>query len=564
MHKLKALFVVPQFTVKGGAYEFPVGLAYISSIVKEVLGEENVDVLNANHFLEAQEVLLKNTLEECNYDLVFTGGMSAHWALIEDILNHTHKYSPKSLVILGGAIISSDIELALRNLRFTFGVFGEGEDTVKELLHRLYQYGSKEEIIENIGDFDSIKGLTFMKGESIIIGEKRNPIDCLSNIPFPDYSGFGFNEHLEAYGQSTSNMYYSSLDEARVGSVLTSRSCPYNCSFCYHPLGNKYRQRDLDDVFVEIDYLINEYKVNVINVLDELFSLDKDRMYEFARRIGPYNIKWIAQFRVTDVDESVLRVMKAAGLYIVSYGIESMDNSILKSMNKGITVEDIESALRITKLVGIGIQGNIILGDIEETKETYSNSLSWFMKHPEYGLNLGIILTIPDSIIFRYAVEKGIIDDKLGHIKNGFPYVNITKMTDLEYFNMVSLVKRFNEDFTLCGKRYYLYGEKMDQTFISKFSKLVSIQCPHCNSVEQYIIKYTPSNQINIFCKNCLVRFKFETEQILSYRKRLSIKLVRRAKKQVEQLARRGVVNNKVLTRLKRIYIRYFMANSRG
>ena len=124
----------------------------------------------------------------------------------------------------------------------------------------------------------------------------------------------------------------------------------------------------------------------------------------------------------------------------MGYGIENINDSILKSMNKRITKAEIERALKAHHEVGLFCTGNIILGDPAETKETLKTSVDYWLNHPEYNLNLIFLMPIPDSKIYRLALEKNLIKDKLKHIRDGFPMVNLTSISDKEFYKLQSRI----------------------------------------------------------------------------------------------------------------------------
>jgi anaerobic magnesium-protoporphyrin IX monomethyl ester cyclase len=548
MRKLRILIIVPKFSTKYVPYEFPIGLAYISAIIKKELQFEKIDILNTNHFIKSQGEVIKNKLSENQYDVILTGGMSAHWTLIDEIIKSIKKFSPKSIIIIGGPIIVSDIDLAMKKLDCTFSITEEGEYTIIELLNKISSYSSNINVLNDINNFSYIEGINYLVSGQVKKNIKRSQVEPLDDIPFPDYEGFGYDEFLAAYQNYKANPYFSNIDNPRLGAVIASRSCPYSCTFCFHPLGKKYRQRSLDNLFEEIDYLVEKYEINVLSIMDELFSVDKNRMLEFSDRIKDYNLKWIAQFRVTDVDAITLQRMKDSGLYIISYGIESLDDSVLDSMKKGIKRKQIEHALELTRKAKIGIQGNVILGDLAENRETYNNSIKYLKENPKYNINLSIVLTIPDSEIYQYAIKNELIVDKLKHIRLGFPYVNITKMSDKEYEAMVKIVWDINKSNKIDGEIYFKYGE------IIKVEKCESyynahIKCPECKSINIYKIKDDLVIETNIYCKECMFRFKLNKYIFYPFMKKMQLKLMRILKYILRKLNENKLININLLNK---------------
>ncbi|MCK4798686.1 MAG: radical SAM protein, partial [Spirochaetes bacterium] len=321
---------------------------------------------------------------------------------------------------------------------------------------------------------------------------------------------------------------FSITDEVRPAYISTSRSCPFGCTFCYHPLGNKYRQRSLDNVFLEIDYLVEKYDINLLIILDELFSINKTRMYEFSERIKKYNVHWSPQLRVSDVDEEVLNVLKESGVFAISYGIESLSDKILKSMRKKTTKVQIENALKLTYDAKIGIIGGILFGDPEETEETIKESIDWWKNHPEYGLSLRMIETIPDSPIYKYAIANGLIKNKLKHIKDQFPIINLTKLSNKKFDQTRSFV-----ELSTVSENYYENVRMIKSKIVSK-NQLnqnifeIVIECPSCNSFSKYenMRQTTFNPYFHIYCRNCHAHLRINTKMCYSANYTLYNKIV--------------------------------------
>jgi hypothetical protein len=251
----------------------------------------------------------------------------------------------------------------------------------------------------------------------------NNDLDAL---PFPDYSGFGIEKILSKTASTLS------MNESGAISILTSRSCPFLCTFCFHTTGNRYRIRSLDNVFSEIDYLIKTYNLKYLSIVDESFGSNKQRVKEFCERIKVYGVKYRVQFRVTDMTKEIAETLKSSDCDCVCFGMESADNTVLKSMKKGITIEQIEEAIKICDDARLSISGGFIFGDIEETLISAKRTLKWWMDHKEYGFVLNFITTYPGTYLYRYALKEGIIKDEVKFIKDGCPMINVSKLTNTD------------------------------------------------------------------------------------------------------------------------------------
>ena len=418
------LIVVPRIVNNlGEYYMFPQGIAYISS----ALGEAgfNVIKLNLNHIDLPVTQAISNAIKCNNIDVVLTGGLTGQYGAIRTVLESAKRAKNEIISIVGGGIITSAPIYAMQALEIAdFGVIGEGEIIVCELCKAL----------ESRQSVATIPGVIYKSTSGFVVTEgKSQPVD-VNIIPFPDYEGLGLSELMKTVPNIVG------MGEESTFPVITSRGCPFRCTFCFHPSGQKYRQRSLDNVFAEIDYLIREYNIKCFAVQDEYFGNNMERVKEFCRRIKPYNIKWWAQFRVTDVTQELVSMLKDSNCSTMGFGIESADDRILKSMNKRITIKDTEKALQLVCDAGIGIQGCLIFGDIAETVETATNSINWWKDHVQYGLQLSLVVTYPGTFLFQYARQNGLIKDPVQFIKDSCPTVKLSEMSAEEYAWMMQQI----------------------------------------------------------------------------------------------------------------------------
>ncbi len=416
MPKLNQLLVMPRFVDKIGEwYNFPLGIPYISSSLKKA--GFNVFTLNLNNIEGSIEDILQREIEEKNIDIIATGGLSFQYNAIKNILTQAKKIKKDIITIVGGGIITSAPYAAMQALGLVdFGIIGEGEITNCELSYAL----------ENGRDLNSIKGIIYNDGVKLNKTNPREECINLDDIPYPDYKGFGFDKILNEVASM------QGINETNAITMLSSRSCPFRCTFCFHSSGIKYRQRSLDNFFTELDYLVKEYGIKYIFIADELFAYNMERVRQFCYRIKNYDIKWWAQFRVTDITPELVKLLKESNCVTMGFGLESADNRILKSMKKNITIEQTEQALKLVYEAGITIQGGFIFGDVEETFETASNTLEWWKAHRYYGISLNFITTYPGTELYNYACKSGVIKDEMEFIKQGCPTINVSKMSQQE------------------------------------------------------------------------------------------------------------------------------------
>ncbi|MTV49683.1 radical SAM protein [Heliobacillus mobilis] len=452
-------------------YEFPLGLAYISASLKQA--GYAVEVLNLNHHDGTQSDLLKERLANGDIGYVMTGGLSAHYRAIQRIIDDVRAIDEGVRVIIGGGVISASPELMFHTLRPDYMVIGEGEITVVELLDALTGGADDIHRVKGIGYSDSAGRL--------IITPAREPIMDLDSIPFPDLEGFEFERYLDMQRPNDS-LYLYIDDKPRFYPIISSRGCPYNCTFCYHPSGSKYRSRSIDNFMAEVKFVTERYGVNNLAIFDELISADRERLVEICRRLKelPKQVHWICQLRVDEVDQELLFMLKDAGCFLISYGFESACNEVLKSMRKHITVEQIESAMEMTRQAGIGIQGYFIFGDPAETMESARKTLEFWKKHHDYHLTLGYIRPFPGSVLWKKQVENKSLEEQLHFLNQCIE--NPPNMSKMDTYQWQELRKEVYK--ALLSNEHF--GTVLSSERIGERGYRIRIQCPHCNQEVTY------------------------------------------------------------------------------
>ena len=342
----------------------PLGLAYINAALRKA--GLDVECLNMNH-IESNDIygVLKDFIIEKEISFVLCGSITPFIPVLKKVFDAAKEAKSDVITIAGGGAVTSEPIVFSELVNVDYAVVGEGEITDVELIQTLI----------NKGDVSKVKGIVYKSEEGYRQTISREPIEDLDTIEFPNYEGFDVEEYLEE--QNLGQTYYTYYtDNPRIMPMTLARSCPYQCKFCFHPVGNRYRVRSFDNFFAELDGLIEKYQLNGIIILDELFSANEEKIYEFCERIRPYNLHWLVQMRVDIISEHLLKVMKQAGCFTISYGLESFSTTVLTNMRKHIKPVDIEKALQLTYDVGIDIQGNFIFGDEKEDKHTIFETLS--------------------------------------------------------------------------------------------------------------------------------------------------------------------------------------------
>ena len=532
---MNILLVVPRYNLDSKPnydYVLPIGMAYIySALVNE---GHSVDCLNLNHTYGSVQMNINKKLDSKKFDLVGTGNNALGYAVTEEIIRVAKLHHSKPKTILGGPIITSEPDLIFDSLSPTFAVLGEGEETVVKLLRAL----------EKKENLKKINGLMYHDSNGKIVRTSPSePIRDLDSIAFPNYDAFGISEQLNNI--STNFIFYTNLfDNTRMYPLLASRSCPFQCTFCYHD--SRYRKRSMDNIMEELSYAIKKYRINLIAIHDECFSIDKARLKEFCQRLNilrkeiGWDLKWTCQLRVETLDKETLEMMKEAGCAVIGYGLESYSKKVLESMGKHITPEQIFKAVNMAFEVKMALQSFFIFGDPAETKETAKETLDYWKKYCRGQVGLGFIEPYPGSVIYNYSVEKGLIKNKLEYIKNEMGPHNAINMT--RDMSTSDFQKLREEILDLFGK-YTKFTKPLKVKKMDNGKYAFTVKCPFCKEVMTYKnckIGNRFTYGFNLICRKCLLRFFVVSEiQRIGYAYYSKVRVLRDFQKKITRAIKR-------------------------
>ena len=430
---LRYMLVIPHKATN--KYAFPAGLGIVAASLKasgRIVYTLNLDIYN-NPIQKLQNEILSNRI-----DVLMLGGFSVEYNIIYSILKAAKQVNPKIITTVGGGIITADPITSMIALEFAdYGMIGEGELTVNALAYAL----------ENDESLADMPGLVFFKDGLWYANTSFPEIRNLDLIPYPDYKGFEYDRIFN--DDSLSNKWTRRSGSNKIVYLNITRSCPYLCTFCFHTCGNHYRRMSMDGIFRFIDWILQNYPtIEALSFDGELTFSDEKYATEFCRRIAPYNLRWRANTRADIITPSMLANMKNSGCNSIMFGIESADNSILKSMNKKITIEDVERAFDYANQVGIYARGTLIFGDPEETEESLKKTIDWYLSHRQWSdidnfwnITLGLIKAYPGTKLYKQACERGLIKDKVKFLKDGCPPINLSKLPQEVYDNLPVLIQ---------------------------------------------------------------------------------------------------------------------------
>jgi radical SAM superfamily enzyme YgiQ (UPF0313 family) len=192
-------------------------------------------------------------------------------------------------------------------------------------------------------------------------------------------------------------------------SLATSRGCPFHCTFCdQSTFGHHYRAASARSVFATVQKLREAYGIRYLLFCDDTFTLARDRVLELCdllRGLRP-RLAWSCDAHVTTVDPELLRAMKRAGCWSISYGLESGSQRMLQSLGKTFDLARAREAVRATRAAGIRVKGLFLLGAPEESHETAQETRAFMRSLPLTTANLSKFTPYPGSALTRQVNDQ--------------------------------------------------------------------------------------------------------------------------------------------------------------
>jgi len=333
----------------------PLNLGYLASYLKD-WGFNEVGIIVSAFWEEDREIA-----ELCDGSDVVgftaTSTMMNHALLLAKEIK---KRNPKTLVVFGGSHPTVEANEALRNPVVDYVVRGEGEQTFFELIKSI-----------NTGqEHSTINGLSLKnKDGRIIHNPSRSLIADIDMLPAPDRDLFDQSRFLE--------IGYEKYGD-RGAWVLSSRGCPFKCTYCAsnQVWTRRWRARSPENLIKEIKLLQDRYNVDRINFADDTFTVSKKRVIDFCQKMiaGKLEISWACNARVDTVDAEEFKLMKQAGCVEVWMGVESGSPIILSEIKKDITTNQIDEAFKMARAAGLKRRGYFMIGSRSESLETINQT----------------------------------------------------------------------------------------------------------------------------------------------------------------------------------------------
>lgn len=370
---------------------YPIGLAYVFSYL-ESRGHE-VELLNLNSYSsDACLEKVQEALHRFGPDVVGFQVLTANRTSTFRLFECAHQECPKALLVCGGIHTTIMYDQILTRYPFVVAVLGEGEITFAELV----EAAASPEL-----DLSRIAGLAYHSNGKVVTTAPRNLVANLDELPFPKHELFFANERT-------------------CGCLLTSRGCPFACSFCCldHMSKRRVRFRSVENIVAEIEHMVASFpKMTRLWIHDDTFFVDNERVIRFCDEIVKRGIKldFVCSGRAKPLSARLVSKLVEAGFSMVMLGLESGDNSVLKSCRKGITQKDMLAAFRLFAGTPIELKVFLIVGLPGETLATVQETIRFVkrlqkIKYTHFE-GAAILTVYPGTEVYTIVRSKGLIDD---------------------------------------------------------------------------------------------------------------------------------------------------------
>lgn len=364
----------------------PLGLLYI----KAYLSQNGIDCTVFDSTFETKESWYNCIQAEKPDVIMFYTNLMTKINIIK--LNSWLKENfPKIKTVLGGPDVSYNLENYLSQ-GFDYCIIGEGEQTALELV---------EEIEKETSNPD-IDGIAYLKEGQLIKNSARQKLKSLSELPLPDRNSIDLSKYLDTWknhhGKSTLN-------------ISTQRGCPYTCKWCSTAVyGQSYRRRPADKVVDEILLLQEQYQVEALWFVDDVFTVSHKWLKAFYNEMRNRKVKVEFEIitRAERLNQEVLKMLKEIGCFRIWIGAESGSQKIIDKMDRRVSIDDVRDKINLTKSFGMEAGTFIMVGYPDETQEDIEKTVKYLEASTPSQFTITLAYPIKGTALYQ-EIENDII-----------------------------------------------------------------------------------------------------------------------------------------------------------
>jgi len=459
---MKIIFVYPQWTGKlglisgyfarkAGGIIPPLNLGLLAAIARE--GGHECSIIDAEIDRINQKDLVDKVIKH-NPDLIAVTGMSPFFHLTKKFSEALKKVNKNLKILLGGQHFTIMGEKAFHKC-FDYAYTGECENQLVSLL----------DCIENNKPFDNIKGLYYRNGgDEVMFTGSNTYIRDLDSLPFPT------RDLLPQYKYKLGTL----KGRKNFTSILTMRGCPWHCIFCASDKLNTtlVSKRSPESVIEEIKHVVNEYGIRHFLFMDDVLTLYfDDHLKIICEKIieEELNITFEGSTRANLIKDEYIKLMAEAGLIRLSFGLETVDSEMRKTMKKQVPLKHYSEANRILNKYDVEASNSVMIGLPGETRKTIKKTLD-FLENDPYVKQANFAIAVPyPGTEFHTIASEGqqgmelLTDDFSEYRRYGTSVTNVGELSaqdlvDLQNQGFVSIYSKPRRWGHVIKKNGYLGG----------------------------------------------------------------------------------------------------------
>lgn len=355
------LFIRTHKTISGGGPVPPLGILYLtSSIIRSFKDKYRIKIIDTG-LLEEDISSVRSEIEEFKPSIVGFSTLSCESSLMHKLADITKTINRDTVVLVGGPHATLLKDRLLTDKNIDIGVIGEADDTIIDILRAFLD----EKPLEDVN------GIAYRKGANTFLTAPRQKLEeideytiipeVFDKIPIDEYSRY--------------KNWSGARKRKRYIPILSSRGCPYGCTFCTsrNIFGQSFRARSPQNVFNEILELSEQCSTNEIHFFDDIFNYDKERAKAICSLLINSGRRWHIAFpnglRTDKIDDDLMDHLKKAGTYKIHYGIETVTPRLQQTIGKYLDMDRVEEVIGRTVSRGIIASGYFILGFPGETQK---------------------------------------------------------------------------------------------------------------------------------------------------------------------------------------------------
>jgi|YNPNPStandDraft_1061719.scaffolds.fasta_scaffold05776_2 anaerobic magnesium-protoporphyrin IX monomethyl ester cyclase len=446
---MRVLLASPESALWNERKHIPLGLGYLAAVLREA--GHQVGIYDA----AVEDEPLEEVVRRGGYELL---GISAVTPLIPDAWQMAREGKRLGLItVLGGPHLTlmPEESLSPEHPEVDYVIKGEAEESIIEFVDAL----------EGRRPLETVHGLYWRRNGQIVANPPARLIPDLDAIPYPAHDLYKINRYTNLQPLT------DGLDKkARAYTIMTSRGCPYKCTYCSKPVtGDTWRPRSVENVIGEWRWLVRDLRATEIGVTDDIWNLRLDRAKELCRaliREGLNTVPWVTVhgMKVNHTDPELFQLMKQAGCKRVGFGVESGDPYILRNViRKAQTLEQVRNAFRWAREAGLQTMGFFIFGMPYETEETMEKTIRLALELDPDLANFMLATPYPGTEMYELITRHGNI---FAHEWHDYAIHSDHARFTMPGYDPDLVVRKWKEAY----RRFYLYRPRRVWEKVSKKS----------------------------------------------------------------------------------------------